>query len=77
MDFAGCVTVSPASSVGCASDWHAGGLGSIPGRARYFRGDWSRNDFYGHSSPTAVSSRAVVNYWRIFVMMMMAMFIGR
>ena len=30
----------------------------------FFRGDWSWNNFYGHSLPTADSSRAVVSYWR-------------
>ena len=34
------------------------------GVATFFRGDWSWNHFYGHSFPSADSSRAVVNYWQ-------------
>ena len=35
------------------------------GPATFFRGDWSRNHFYGHYFPGADSSRAVVKYyWR-------------
>ena len=34
------------------------------GPATFFRGDWSWNHFYGHSFSSADSSRAVVNYWR-------------
>ena len=34
-----------------------------PSLPKFFRGDWSWNHFYGHSLPTAVSSRAVVSYW--------------
>ena len=34
------------------------------GPATFFRGDWSWNHFYGHSLPTADSSRAVVSYWQ-------------
>ena len=32
--------------------------------ATFFCGDWSRNNFYGHSLPSADSRRAVVSYWR-------------
>ena len=34
------------------------------GPATFFRGDWSGNNLYSHSLPTADSSRAVVSYWR-------------
>ena len=34
------------------------------GSATFVHGDWSRNNFYGHSLPTADSSWAVVRYWR-------------
>ena len=30
----------------------------------FFRGDWSWNIFYGHSLPSADSTRAVVTFWR-------------
>ena len=33
------------------------------GPATFFHGDWSWNNFYGHSPPTADSRRAVVRYW--------------
>ena len=33
------------------------------GPATFFHGDWSWNNFYGHSLPTADSRRAVVRYW--------------
>ena len=32
--------------------------------ATFFRGNWSWNNFYGHSLPSADSRRAVVSYWR-------------
>ena len=32
--------------------------------ATFFRGDWSWNNFYGYSLPSANSRRAVVSYWR-------------
>ena len=32
--------------------------------ATFFLWYWSWNNFYGHSFPSADSSRAVVNYWR-------------
>ena len=38
--------------------------GSILGPAASFVEIWTRNNFYGHSLPTADSSRAVVSYWR-------------
>ena len=37
--------------------------GSSPGPATHFRGDLSLTNFYGHSSPSAVSRRAVVSCW--------------
>ena len=33
------------------------------GPAAFFCGDWSWNNVYGHSTPTADSSRTVVSYW--------------
>ena len=47
----------PHSTVGnvpdyrCASDCRSRGLKFDPGPVPYFRGDWSWNNFYGHSSP--------------------------
>ena len=35
-----------------------------PRSATFFRGDWSWNIFYGHSLPSADSSKAVVSFWR-------------
>ena len=47
----------PGSAVGnvsgnrCECDCRSRGLEFDPGPVQYFRGDWSRNNFYGHSSP--------------------------
>ena len=41
------------------------------GPATFFRGDWSRNHFYGYYFHDADSSRAVVNYWRKDVHLLM------
>ena len=41
--------------------------GSILRSGNIFRGDWSWNHFYGHSFPSTDSNRAVVNYWRMDV----------
>ena len=39
--------------------------GSSPaGSATFFRGDLIMKFFYGHSLPSADSSRAVVSFWR-------------
>ena len=51
----------PHSAVGnvsgyrCVSDCRSRGREFDPGPAPYFRGDWSWNDFYGHSPPSADS----------------------
>ena len=51
----------PRSAVGnvsgyrCASDWRSRGREFDPGPAPCFCGDWSWNDFYGHSPPSADS----------------------
>ena len=39
------------------------GMRTVSGPATFFRGDWSWNNFYGHSLPTADWSRTVVRYW--------------
>ena len=39
--------------------------GSSPtGSATFFSGDWSWNNFYGYSLPSADSRRAAVSFWR-------------
>ena len=39
--------------------------GSTPaGSATFFRGDWIKEYFHGHSLPSADSRRAVVSFWR-------------
>ena len=56
----------PRSAVGnvpgnrCESDCRSRGREFDPGPVSYFRGDWSWNNFYGHSPPSAESSRRVV-----------------
>ena len=35
-----------------------------PRSAAFFRGDWSWNNFYGHSLPSADSRRASVSFWQ-------------
>ena len=51
----------PRSAVGnvsgyrCVSDCRSRGRKFDPGPVPYFRGDWSWNDFYGHSPPSADS----------------------
>ena len=55
-DYAG-----PRSAVGnvsgyrCVSDFRSRGREFDPSQVPYFRGDWSWNDFYGHSPPSADS----------------------
>ena len=69
----------PRSAVGnvsgyrCVSDCRFRGREFDPGPVPYFRGDWSWNDFYGHSPPfrwfiqeglLSVSSESMcTNYW--------------
>ena len=51
----------PRSAVGnvsgnrCESDCRSRGREFDPGPVPYFRGDWSWNNFYGHSPPSAES----------------------
>ena len=40
------------------------GRSRVGSSATFFRGNWSWNHFYGHSFPSADSSRAVVSCWR-------------
>ena len=47
------------------------------GPATFFRGDWSWNHFYGHSFPCVDSSRALVNYWRNDVHLVLVNRLGR
>ena len=37
----------------------------IPAKPCNLQGEWSCNNFYGHSLPSADSRRAVVSYWRL------------
>ena len=64
----------PRSAVGnvsgyrCVSDCRSRGREFDPGPVPYFRGDWSWNDFYGHSPPFRWNSRrVVVSYKRKYV----------
>ena len=55
----------PVSSVGCTSAWHADFRRFNPQvRQHSFVKIWSWNNSYGHSRPTADSSRTVVSYWQ-------------
>ena len=69
----------PRSAVGnvsgyrCVSDCRSRGREFDPGPVPYFRGDWSWNDFYGHSPPfrwfiqegllSVTSESMCTNYW--------------
>ena len=69
----------PHSAVGnvsgyrCVSDCRSRGREFDPGLVPYFRGDWSWNDFYGHSPPfrwfiqegllSVASESMCTNYW--------------
>ena len=61
IDLYSTVCAGPHSAVGnvsgyrCVSDCRSRGREFDPGPAPYFRGDWSWNDFYGHSPPSADS----------------------
>ena len=48
-------TVGNVSGYRCVSDCRSRGRKFDPGPVPYFRGDWSWNDFYGHSPPSADS----------------------
>ena len=50
------------TNVGSKSDCKFRGRELDPGLVPYFRGDWSWNNFYGHSPPSAYSRRVVVSY---------------
>ena len=68
-----CSAVGNVSGYRCVSDCRSSGhefdLGTVP----YFRGDWSWNDFYGHSPPfrwfiqegllSVTSESMCTNYW--------------
>ena len=58
-------SAGPARSVGCAIRlvFRRSQVRSS-GQAQSFVEIWSWNNFYGHSLPTADSSKAVVSYWR-------------
>ena len=45
--------VSNVSGYRCVSDCRSRGREFDPGPVPYFRGDWSWNNFYGHSPPSA------------------------
>ena len=47
--------VGNVSGYRCVSDCRSRGRELDPGPVPYFRGDWSWNDFYGHSLPSADS----------------------
>ena len=53
-------------SVGCAVrlETRRSRVQPPPRSATFFRGDWSRNIFCGHSLPSADSRRTVVSFWR-------------
>ena len=45
------ITTGPLSTVGSVSDCRSRGCKFNPGPVPYFCGDWSGNNFYGHSPP--------------------------
>ena len=58
-------TFAPVSAVGNAPDCRSRGREFNPSPVPYFSGDWSWNNFYGHSPLSADSKRVVVSYrWR-------------
>ena len=69
------IGTGPRSAVGnvsgyrCVSDCRSRGREFDPGPVPYFRGDWSWNNFYGHSPPFLLihSRRVVVSYKRKYV----------
>ena len=58
----------PRSAVGnvsgyrCVSDCRSRGREFDPGPVPYFRGDWSWNNFYGHSPPFRCPGKSVVKW---------------
>ena len=72
-------SIPPRSAVGnvsgyrCVSDCRSRGREFDPGPVPYFRGDWSWNNFYGHSPPfrwsiqegllSVTSESMCTNYW--------------
>ena len=67
------VYTGPCSAVGNVSDCRSRGREFDPGPVPYFRGDWSWNNFYGHSPPfrwfiqegllSVTSESMCTNYW--------------
>ena len=65
--------VGNVSGYRCVSDCRSRGREFDPGPVPYFRGDWSWNDFYGHSPPfrwfiqegllSVTSESMCTNYW--------------
>ena len=68
-----CSAVSNVSGYRCVSDCRSRGREFDPGPDPYFRGDWSWNNFYGHSPPfrwfiqegllSVTSESMCTNYW--------------
>ena len=66
-------TVGNVSGYRCVSDCRSRGREFDPGQVPYFRGDWSWNNFYGHSPPfrwfiqeglfSVTSESMCTNYW--------------
>ena len=67
------VAVGNVSGYRCVSDCRSRGREFDPGLVLYFRGDWSWNNFYGHSPPfrwfiqegllSVTSESMCTNYW--------------
>ena len=67
----------PGSSVGCRSAWHADSRRfNLQVQQQTFVKIWSWNNFYGHSRPTADSSRTVVSYWQKNVHLVLVKHLG-
>ena len=68
-----CSAVGNVSGYRCVSDCRSRGREFDPGPVPYFRGDWSWNNFYGHSPPfrwfiqegllSVTSESLCTNYW--------------
>ena len=68
-----CSAVGSVSGYRCVSDCRSRGREFDPGPVPYFRGDWSWNNFYGHSPPfrwfiqegllSVTSESMCTNYW--------------
>ena len=69
------IAVGNVSGYRCETDCRSRGRKFDPGRVQYFRGDWSWNNFYGHSPFSwiihegllSVTSRVVLSYKRKYV----------